>query len=135
MPRLSDDTLFGRALPLAIADRIALSDAYPRESEQWTAARAEAAAMEKLKGRKLGELDANEQQVAYSVFDFAAMWEAELARSMGTSDRAVAAYSARNARLFTEVRLRRWGKSEYERMVENTKTVTLDELFERMKKS
>ncbi|MEX3983981.1 hypothetical protein AB4Y45_33890 [Paraburkholderia sp. EG287A] len=135
MPRLSDDTLFKRALPLAIADRMALADAYPRESEHWAAARAQAAEMEKLKGRKLGELSDEEQQVAYSVFDFAAIWEAELARSMGNSDRAVSDYSARNARMFTEVRLRRWGKSEFERMLENSKPISLEELLKRTKQT
>ncbi|WP_157643914.1 hypothetical protein [Burkholderia ubonensis] len=45
MPRLSDDTLFNRALPLAIEDRTALSQPYARGSEHSDAALAEAEAM------------------------------------------------------------------------------------------
>ena len=68
MPKLSHDTLFARALPLAIADRLGLADAYPRESEHWKAARAEAEAMRKLEGRKLSQLDDAAQKVAFAVF-------------------------------------------------------------------
>ncbi|WP_126223341.1 hypothetical protein [Burkholderia ambifaria] len=131
MPKLSHDTLFSRALPLAIADRLALADAYPRESEHWKAARAEAEAMRKLEGRKLAQLDAAEQKVAFAVFICAEQWEEGLAASMATSDRKVAADSSRNVRLFREARLTRWGRSEFEVMVENSETVGLVEFLDR----
>lgn len=129
MPKLSHDTLFARALPLAIADRLGLADAYPRESEHWKAARAEAEAMRKLEGRKLSQLDDAEQKVAFAVFICAEQWEEGLAASMATSDRKVAADSARNARLFRDARLRRWGPSKFETLLENSESIGLVEFL------
>ncbi|KWA84152.1 hypothetical protein WL29_22580 [Burkholderia ubonensis] len=129
MPRLSDDTLFKRALPLAIEDRIALSQCYPRGTEHSNAALAEAEAMKALKGKKLAQLTPDEDQVAFSVFVCAEQWEAALADSNATGDRKVATESARNARLFKEARLERWGRTQLEVAIANSISVPVKDIF------
>lgn len=129
MPRLSDDTLFNRALPLAIEDRTALSQCYPRGTEHSDAALAEAEAMKALKGKKLAQLTPDEELVAFSVFVCAEQWEAALADSNATGDRKVATESARNARLFKEARLQRWGRTQLEVAIANSKSVPVKDLF------
>jgi len=135
MPKLSDDTLFARALPIAIADRDALADCYPRNSEQWKEARGEADSMRKLVGRKLAQLTGDEQHLAFAVFFHAEQWEETLADSVRTSNRKVSTDSLRNVRLFREVRHRRWGKSRQEVAFETAESVSLDDLMARISTS
>lgn len=129
MPRLSDETRFARALPLAILDRKSLADCYPMDSPHRAEALEEARTLAPLKGRRLAQLDAAEQHLAYLAFACAQQWEEELARTHATADKARQEASLRNARLFQEVRYRRWGKSRLEQALESAKPVKVTDLL------
>jgi hypothetical protein len=128
MPKLSDETLFARALPLAIQDRIALSQSYARGSEHATNALLEAKAMSALKGKKLADLSEEEQGVAFNALVCAELWEDGLADANAAADRRVARDCARAARLYREMRLRRWGQTRIEQMMANSSPVAVREL-------
>ncbi|MBK3780339.1 hypothetical protein G3A43_08715 [Paraburkholderia aspalathi] len=130
MPKLSDDTLFERALPLAIQDRIALSHSYESQSEHAKNALLEAKAMRELKGKKLVQLSEDEQLVAFNVLFCAELWQDGLAEANIKADRKVFADCSRSARLFREMRLRRWGRTKFEQMADNSVSVDVRKLME-----
>lgn len=131
MPRLSDDTLFARALPLAVQDRRSLADCYPPDSPHRAEALEEARALGALRGKRLAQLEATEQPLAYLAFICAQQSEEGLAEANASGDKALQRASLRNARLFQEVRWRRWGKSQLEVALESGRSVGISELLNR----
>jgi hypothetical protein len=128
MPKLSDNTLFQRAIVLAVQDRISLSDAYPENSEHWRSAREEALQIRALKGRHIDELGEDEQNAGFLAFVHAEQWVESLAES--NPGPKVEEENRRALRLFREVRLRRWGKTQLEAMMENAVSVDVRKLME-----
>ncbi|KVP96689.1 hypothetical protein WJ97_12465 [Burkholderia ubonensis] len=63
------------------------------------------------------------------MFVYAEQWEAGLADANTTGDRKVAIESARNARLFKEARLRRWGRTQLEESIANSTSVKLTDFL------
>ena len=129
MPRLSDNTLFQRAVVLAIQDRNALADAYPKGSPHGLEAREEARRIQALKGKHIDALTDADQPDAFAAFVNAELWVSGL---IGTNQgKAVEDDSRRQLRLFREVRLRRWGKTQLEVMMETARSVDVRTLAEK----
>jgi hypothetical protein len=128
MPKLSDNTLFQRAIPLAVQDRISLSDAYPENSDHWVSAREETRQIRALKGRHIDELGEDEQHAGFMALVHAEQWVESLADA--NPGPKVEEESRRALRLFREVRLRRWGKTQLEAMMENAVSVDVRTLME-----
>jgi hypothetical protein len=135
MPKLSDDTLFARALPLAIQDRLALAGCYDEHTPLREEALAEAKAFIALKGMPLDELDKAQESTAFQAFVCAELWESSLADANVNADRTVFRDCTRSARLFREARLRRWGQTRLEHDVENSVSVDIRTLAERARAS
>lgn len=125
MPRLSPDTLLQRAIDPAVQDRITLADAYSREGEVAEEAIETAKQIQALKGRKLVSLNAEECEAARLAFIFAEQWESSLADSWGTARERQR--SLQQARLFREFRIRVWGKTQMEAMMETATAVNVVE--------
>lgn len=128
MPKLSDNTLFQRAISLAVMDRMSLSDAYPENSEHWLAGREEARRIRALKCRHIDTLSAEDQHVGFLAFVHAEQWVESLAEA--NPGPRVEAENRRALRLFREVRLRRWGQTRLESMMENSVAVDVRTLLE-----
>lgn len=129
MPKLSDNTLFKRAIVTAVQDRESFADCYPRNSPEWTDARQQAEALHALTGKRLSSLNEDDWQLAFKAFVFAEQWEDGLADANRGSP--YGGESQRAARLFREVRLRLWGRTQLEAALENTTTVSVTELVAR----
>ncbi|WP_434716278.1 hypothetical protein [Paraburkholderia sp. A3RO-2L] len=127
MPKLSDDTIFARAIHPAIQDRITLADAYSNEGPNAEAALEQGRAIKALTGKKLDKMTPAEQETAYLCLAYAEQWESSLADSNPGAQTERAA--RKNAQLFQELRHRRWGKSRLEVAMENSKPVSVFELM------
>ncbi|MBU9200103.1 hypothetical protein KTD31_01630 [Burkholderia multivorans] len=128
MPKLSDDTIFARAIHPAIQDRITLADAYGKDAPEAEAALEQGRAIKALTGKKLDRMTPAEQETAYLCLACAEQWESSLADANPGIETERAA--RKNAQLFQELRHRRWGKSRLEVAIENSKTISVYELME-----
>ena len=130
MPRISGDTLLQRALSAAVQDRISLADCYPAGAEHRAHVLAEAKAFQGLKGKKLAELSAEEQQTAFAVFICAEQWEDSLADANNRKGKA-ATDASRAARLYREFRLATFGPSKLEAAIAESTPVDIRSLMTR----
>lgn len=125
MPKLSDDTLLARSLEPAMLDRESFAEAVTRSSPEGVEALALADRIKALRGKKLDQLSPDEERDARAAFLFAQQWEEGFADSKPGKKWETKALL--NARLFREVRLRRWGKTQLEaRMAEMTPVSAFD---------
>lgn len=123
MPALTPDALFQRAIPLAAEDRTSLADAYGNQGEWAEDAMATRERILALKGKKLRELTAEEQKLAYQAFVFAEQWEGSLADS--NPGKRVEAQCRRNVAYFRALRHHLWGKTAFESAVEAANPVAI----------
>ncbi|KVP39671.1 hypothetical protein [Burkholderia ubonensis] len=130
MPRYSDDTLLRRATEAALLDRESLLDAYAGEGPTADNIRTEIAGLKALKGKKLAKMSPEEYHAAFLAFVYAEQWEQSLADS--SPGKETEADCRKNVTLFREVRLRRWGKTRYERDLENSVAIPVTELLKRV---
>lgn len=133
MPKLTDDTLLQRAIVAAIEDRKSLAAAYHNEGEHAADAMSTAAAIRALKGVKLAAMTPEQLQVVAQAFVFAEQWEQSLADSNEGSR--FATESLRNVRLYREVRMRRWGRTQLEEHMANCVAVDVREFMHANTKS
>ena len=128
MPKISDNAALQRAINPACLDRESLIDAYGGEGEWADEARADLIRFRALRGKSLGRMSPAALEAARCCFIFAAQWESSLAEALGTADMEVAAESTRQAKLFNEVRIRRWGHTPFENQLANAIGIPLDRI-------
>jgi hypothetical protein len=125
VPRLSDNTLLQRAIGPAVNDRESFYEAHHCTGEVAKEARALIAKMKALKGKKLEAMSAEEQDAARLCLIYAEQWESSLADANAPAGKTAMEDPLRAARLFREVRLRRWGKTKLEKVIEDSQSVEI----------
>ena len=123
MAKLSDDTLFQRAIPQAIKDRQSLAQCYGNEGEEAQAAIDQATSFQRLRNKKLADLNAAEDNTARLVFVYAEQHEKSVAEIFSGCAKSDSEEARRMLRLFREVRMRRWGQTAIEAFVGNAKAI------------
>lgn len=126
MPRYSDDTLLKTAIEAAMLDRESFEDAVRGDAGAQAAARETLEKLKALKGKKLAAMSADEQHTAMLAFLYGEQWEIGYADcnpgpEYEKKSRAVAAR-------YREVRLRRWGKTQLEVLLESATPVSIFDL-------
>lgn len=116
------------AITPAINDRDSFADAVGRDSDDGIEALRDAESFEKLRGRKIESLSEVERRIAMSIFLFAEQYETGFADS--NPGKKYEIKSRKEAARYREVRLRRWGKTHLENIIENSKPVSIFEILE-----
>ena len=127
MPRYSDDTLVQRAIECALLDRESLLDAYSGEGPIADDIRAQIAGIYAIKGKKLAKMTPAEDESARIAMIYGEQWESTLADASPGAE--TEATCRKNVALFKEVRLRRWGKTQFEVDMENSVAVPVTEFL------
>lgn len=127
MPKLSDNTLLTRAIYPAMQDRESYADAVLPESPDGIEALALAQRIQALTGKKLAKLSPDELETARLTFILGEQYEIGFADSK--PGREYEQTALKNANLFREVRLRRWGKTVLEAKLANAQSVSVHELL------
>jgi hypothetical protein len=123
----SDNTLLAKAIQPAINDRETYADAVGRDSISGVEALDEAARIALLRRKKLENLSITEMKDAMLTFIFAEQYElgfADCHPGLEYEKRA-----RKHAALYREVRLRRWGKTPMEKMMDGAKSVSIFDLI------
>jgi hypothetical protein len=133
MPRLSLETVVLRALNAAVQDRESLSNCYQKDDLEHDEFRAKAKAFQTLvgklakRGSTLSKLSLADQTLAFEVLVCAEQHEDSLAAANhykgGDAQAALVA-----AKLYRTYRLRHWGKTSMEALVEASVGVNVQDL-------
>jgi hypothetical protein len=124
MPRYSDDTLLQRAIRYAVLDRESLAECYGNEGEWAVIALNVVKKIETLVGKKLVSLTPEDEVTAFNAFVYAEQWQESLANAQAlVKERSVA---LRLVGMFREVRLRRWGKTRQEIILESATLIKFE---------
>ena len=123
MPKLSDDTVLQRAIGDAILDRKDFSDSYGRsiESEE---ALSLIVSLIALKGKSFKTMTQDEQSIAREAFIYGEQWNEGLIQA-GVNTK----QSRNRIDWYREVRIRRWGMTKLESILENTSTISIHDLL------
>lgn len=127
MPKLSDDTLLQRAIGPACMERESFADACSNVPADASAAITEMTKIAALKGRCFSELSAEDDEVARLAFIYAELWEASISDSCPGTVQAKTAGKA--AKLFREIRIKRWGHTKREAYCSQAKKVSVFDLL------
>jgi hypothetical protein len=133
MPRLSLETVVLRALNAAVQDRESLSNCYQKDDLEHDEFRAKAKAFQTLvgklakRGSTLSKLSLADQALAFEVLVCAEQHEDSLADAHHRRGQ-YAQESLVAAKLYRNYRLRHWGKTSMEAMVERSVVVSLHNL-------
>lgn len=125
MPKLSVDTLLARAIPRAMKDRESFVDCHGGVGEWADEAREIIACIKALSGRKFSTLNVDEMESARLAFYYAEQWERSIADSMSNCSKSASTDNLRLSRLFKEVRLKHWGRTVGEAMLDNAAVVVI----------
>ena len=123
MPKLSDDTVLQRAIGDAILDRKDFSDSYGRsiESEE---ALSLIVSLIALKGKSFKTMTQDEQSIAREAFIYGEQWNEGLIQARVNTKQ-----SRNRIDWYREVRIRRWGMTKLESILENTSTISIHDLL------
>jgi len=132
--RLTDDVLLARAIPSALKDRADLVRAYAGvDGDVVESIKAQSAQIRAIKGKRLRDLTEPEREAARLAFVYAEQYE------RGLDDAQPERRARENARRYREVRLRLWGKTEFEHRIDDTTHVVsiwkLKDLFENIEEA
>lgn len=127
MPKTSDNARLQQAIEGAILDRESLADAYGYEGSEANEAVADVKRLGSLRRKRLSSMSADALSLAFKALVWAEQWESGLADANppGSEDRRTAALAAASYR---ELRLRRWGKTQFEAIMERAVSVPIDEI-------
>ncbi len=128
MPKMSDDTLLRYAIVAAVQDRLTLADAYSGRGEVAEAAVASSARFEALKGKPLARMSDAEIEDARLCFVFGEQYEQSRVDARVEAGRRWREDPKRRAASFREVRLRRWGRTRLEALMDGASSVELKDL-------
>jgi hypothetical protein len=127
MPRLTINTILARAIEPAIADRTAYVDAYNGEGPEADNARETIEGIKALVGKKFAKLNEQELDFAGQALLYAQYWEEGLADSQPNTK--YARESMRKVRHFKAARHHFWGKTNVERAVETSGSISVFDLL------
>lgn len=123
MPKLSDDSLLKRAIEDAVSDRDSFSEAYSRTGAESDKAVALISKIRALKDKSFKTMTDNDLLIARQTFLYAEQWRDGLAQAqINAADRK---FSCDWARRFREVRMRKWGKTKLEHILDTTRSISL----------
>lgn len=124
----ADNRLLQQAIDVAEMDREALALAYGYKGEDAQDALDAIQRIGTLRGKKLAKLSEEDRRLAFQILVWAEQWEESLADAQphGSKEWKEA---ARMAGRYREMRLRLWGRSAFEQMVENSTSVPITDLL------
>lgn len=115
-------------------DRLSYADAVGHDSEEGVSTKALTSKMRELIGKPVKTLGDDENETLRLAFIFAEMWFDSLADA--NHNKGAEAIRARSSyRKLHEYRVKRWGLTEYEVMTRDSKSVTLSDLLNDMRKN
>jgi len=124
MPKLSDDTVLQRAIGDAILDRKDFSDAYGNRGIESEEALSLIASLIALKGKSFKTMTQDEQSIAREAFIYGEQWNEGLIQARVNTKQ-----SRNRIDWYREVRIRRWGRTKLESILENTSTISIHDLL------
>ena len=123
MPKISDDAIFAHGIRSAILDRKSFAEAYNLTGPVADEAIALAKRFAALRGRKLSSLTNEEDDLARLCCIYAQQYEESCTEAGVPSGRLWREDPRRCAEYLRELRLRRWGKTDLEHLIDTATAV------------